>query len=96
MEGNCVPLALSTLPKPKSHIGANSDMLKEKTRIEQVELSEGLMKKKIPLAVWPLVLQRAYKTSPSGFLPSVQDATATFYLIRNGPALSEMFAAAAI
>eukprot|EP00536_Pseudo-nitzschia_multiseries_P004645 jgi/Psemu1/10448/gm1.10448_g len=48
----------------------------------------------LPLGMWPLVLHRAYETSPKGFLPPRKDATALYYLVRNGPALYELFAAA--
>jgi hypothetical protein len=47
---------------------------------------------RIPLSLWPHVLELAYKTSPRGFLPKREDATALFYLIRNGPVLTEIMA----
>jgi hypothetical protein len=47
---------------------------------------------RIPLSLWPQVLELAYKTSPRGFLPKREDATALFYLIRNGPVLTEIMA----
>lgn len=46
----------------------------------------------IRLSMWPVVLHQAYKTSSKGFLPERKDPTAIYYLIRNGPALSEVFA----
>jgi hypothetical protein len=46
-----------------------------------------------PLSLWPRVLEAAYRSSSNGFKPSKNDATAVFYLIRNGPALTETIAA---
>jgi hypothetical protein len=50
------------------------------------------IRSRIPLSIWPTVLERAYKTSTRGFLPAREDATALFYLIRNGPVLAEIMA----
>ena len=91
VEGNSMPAALLTLKRLTSSsiekVGGN-----KKTLVKETILSEKLARNKIPLAVWPLVLHRAYKTSASGFLSHAQDATAIYYMIRNGSALSEIFA----
>ena len=93
VEGNFVPTSLSTLEELRSS-GIGSVDGDNQTRIKETILSERLAQKKIPLAVWPLVLQQAYKTSATGFLSNAQDATALYYMIRNGSALSEVFASA--
>lgn len=93
VEGNFVPTSLSTLQELRSS-GIGSVDGDNQTRIKETILSERLAQKKIPLTVWPLVLQRAYKTSATGFLSNAQDATAVYYMIRNGSALSEVFASA--
>jgi len=91
VEGNCVPLTLSRSLKLRLKCSESRDR-KDGALTKEMCFSEGLTRKKIHLAVWPLVLQRAYKSSAKGFLSRTNDATAVYYLIRNGPALSEIFA----
>ncbi len=90
VEGNSLPLAVSKSLKPRSNDSDNGDG-KDGITIKDIDFSEGLTKKKIHLGAWPLVLERAYKTSDMGFLPRLKDATAVYYLVRNGPVLSEIF-----
>ncbi len=92
VEGNGAPITLSTSLKQRSKFSSNRCRKDNGVLAKEIGFSEGLTKKKIHLAVWPLVLQRAYKTSAKGFLPRTNDATAVYYLVRNGPALSEIFA----
>jgi hypothetical protein len=65
---------------------------------KEIKTTEGLKKKtntsSIPPSLWSLVLERAYSTSSKGFLPCRKDATAIYYLIRHGNALSEIYAGA--
>jgi len=93
VEGNSMPTALSTLQELRSSSIDSVDG-NNRTLIKETVLSEKLVRNKIPLSVWPYVLHRAYKTSASGFLSHAQDATAIYYMIRNGSALSEIFAPA--
>ena len=66
----------------------------EKEEENEIKTTEGLKKTKnsIPPSLWPLVIERAYSTSSKGFLPSRKDATAIYYLLRHGNALSEIYA----
>jgi len=104
VEGNSMPPPLRASPNPRSKdcdsswkreqvAMADSTVLTTR-RIEEREFARAFVKKKLHLSVWPLVLHRAYRTSPKGFLPPLEDATALYYLIRNGPPLSEIFASA--
>jgi hypothetical protein len=62
--------------------------------VKEIKTTEGLKKTNtsIPPSLWPLVIERAYSTSSKGFLPSRKDATAIYYLLRHGNALSEIYA----
>jgi hypothetical protein len=103
VEGNGMPPPFRASPKPTSNDCDSSwkrewmatiDSTVLTRRIEEREFARTFMKKKLHLSVWPLVLHRAYRTSSKGFLPPLEDATALYYLIRNGPPLSEIFASA--
>jgi hypothetical protein len=103
VEGNVIPPSLLASMKLRSNGGGTSTKEDQAlitaatiatTRIKETGAPKKLAKKTIHLSVWPLVLHRAYKTSPKGFLPPIEDATAMYFLIRNGPALSEVFSAA--
>lgn len=90
VEGNVMPPSLLASMKSRSN-GGGTRTKEDQTlitaatmRIKETGLPKKLAKKTIHLSVWPPVLHRAYKTSPKGFWPPLEDATA----------LSEIFAAA--
>lgn len=105
VEGNKVtPSLLSSLKNIRLNRDTDADTKNNETGYasdrsttagkEDKQRAENLMKTKIHISVWPQVLRRAFQTSPKGFLPPLEDATGLYYLIRHGPALSEIFAAA--
>jgi hypothetical protein len=64
-----------------------------------MEGSEGCdsgSKRKLLLSAWPAVLETAYKTSSKGYIPERKNATALFYLIRHGPALTGILASTSV
>lgn len=95
VEGNGVPPSLAASQKSRGNgIGASERNDQTLITTAETESLKRPTKEKIHLSMWPLILHRAYKTSSKGFLPPLENATAMYYLIRNGPALSEIYAGA--
>ena len=100
VEGNTMPPSLSFQSQGlKSIVNRAGGTKNDRTEVLTAAQKESSSLKttrhnKIPLSLWPLVLHCAYKTSSRSFLPPREDATAMYYLVRNGPVLSEIFATA--